>query len=288
MIRYGFVFLSGVLFTLMTSAFFRSPEVYPLSPVYQFATLSDQYDLSSYFAGGVWLENQLLSKRVDLNGVFQKKAFVKKLSNKSEVRRYNKSYSTWIEERKCLESPYIDKPMKSNMTSLYGYRKHPFTGHKHIHAGVDFRGKIGTSVLAGSAGVVKRASRKGNYGKTIIVDHGNGFSTLYGHLSGYAVKEGQWVTMGQTIGFVGKSGRATGPHLHFEVRCHNVPLNPLQYLGKMGRIAEVKFKKKRRSYLTSGRGRAPAKSAQNDPNHFTRMINLEKLKKLQDSAEIIY
>ena len=245
----------------------------------------DQMLIASHFRGETWLENKMTSEMVDLNAIYQQKAFSKKLTKKSEVKRYQKSYGTWIEERKCFESPYFDKPMRSNITSRFGYRTHPLSGHRHIHAGIDFRGKTGTPVYAGSAGRVKTAKRKGNYGRTVIIDHGNSYTSLYGHLSGYAVKEGDWVNLGQTIGYVGRSGRATGPHLHFEVRCHNVPLDPMKYLGKMGKLAEVKFKRHRRHRFT--RHRQPAVASHKrpkpvrDPNYYTRMINLQKIKKLK-------
>lgn len=274
--RFFFMFFCGLFFTLISKSMQNGPMDDYASTYNLYEADVDASEIASYFNGENWLENKMTSEVVDLNKIYQKKAFSRELSQNSVVRRYQKSYSTWIEERKCLESPYIDKPIRANMTSRYGYRTHPMSGRRHVHAGIDFRGKTGTPVLAGSAGVVKTAHRKGAYGKTIIIDHGNSYTTLYGHLSDYAVKEGQWVNLGQTIGYIGRTGRTTGPHLHFEIRCHNVPVNPTKYLGKMGKVAEVKFKKRSRSYAHK---RQPA-FAKRDPNYYTRMINLEKLRKL--------
>lgn len=243
----------------------------------------DPIAIGSFFEGEGWLENRMTSNLIDLNGIYQEKAFEKRLTDRSQIKRYQKSYSTWVEQRVCPESPYIDKPVKSYMTSRYGTRVHPLSGRTHVHAGIDFRGKMGDPVIAASAGVVKSASRKGAYGKTIIIEHGNSFTTLYGHLSDYSVHEGQWVNLGQTIGYIGKTGRSTGPHLHFEVRCHNVPLNPRQYLGKMGQLAEVKFRKRVGTFARSAT-REPA-MVKHDPNYYTRMINLQKLKKLGDQPK---
>ncbi len=241
----------------------------------------DELEIASYFNGHNWLENKMTSKSVNLTQIYQEKAFTKQLTKNSHVRRYQKSYGTWVEEKICNESPYIDKPVRANMTSRYGSRQHPMSGRRHIHAGIDFRGGTGTPVLAGSAGVVKTARRKGNYGKTIILDHGNSYTTLYGHLSGYAVREGDWVNLGQTIGYIGRTGRVTGPHLHFEVRCHNVPLNPMKYLGKMGQVAEVRFNRRVRNV---SHRRQPA-VVKRDPNYYTRMINLQKLRKLDQKVK---
>ena len=276
--RFFFIFVCGMLSTFISKAIQNTPDA-------EFETVHsltmgevDTTDIFLYFEGESWLENKVTSVPVNLNNIYQEKAFSRVLSNNSHVKRYQKSYSTWIEQRVCPESPYIDKPMKARMTSRFGYRVHPLSGRRHVHAGIDFRGKKGTPVLAGSAGVVKSVRRKGAYGKTIVISHGNSFTTLYGHLSGYAVKEGQWVNLGQTIGFIGRTGRATGPHLHFEIRCHNVPLNPREYLGKMGRVAEVKFKRRVKSYA-----RKPT-FVKRDPNYYTRMINLQKLKKLREHS----
>ncbi len=279
--RFFFLFFVSLFATLIFKTIQYENAKESEAAAYIYEEEIDSLEVSSNFYGHLWLENKITSMPVDLASIYQKQAFTKKLSKNSHVRRYQKSYSTWIEEKVCNESPYIDKPVRANMTSRFGYRTHPMSGRRHVHAGIDFRGDTGTPVLAGSAGIVQTARRKGAYGKTVVVDHGNSYTTLYGHLSSYAVKEGEWVNLGQTIGYIGRTGRATGPHLHFEVRCHNVPLNPMKYLGKMGQVAEVKFKRKVRGVAHK---RQPA-VVKHDPNYYTRMINLQKLRKLDQTIK---
>lgn len=280
--RLFLVFLSSMIGTLASQGYL-TPKSYNFETVHGLSLGEIEPDeVHEFFSGHQWLENKVSSEAIDLNSIFQNSAFKKKLANNAKVKRYQKSYTTWIEERICPESPYIDRPVRARMTSRYGRRFHPLSGRSHVHAGIDFRGQRGTPVLASSPGVIKIAKRKGAYGKTIVIDHGNRFTTLYAHLSGYAVKQGQWVNLGQTIGYIGRTGRATGPHLHFEVRCHNVPLNPTKYLGKMGLSAEVRFKRKRRRHIASQTKTAFVKK---DPNYYTRMINLQKLKKLKKSKQ---
>ncbi|WP_457622345.1 peptidoglycan DD-metalloendopeptidase family protein [Persephonella sp.] len=119
---------------------------------------------------------------------------------------------------------------KTVITSRFGYRKHPVTGNKDFHPGVDLRAKIGTPVYATANGIVEYAGRKGNYGKLIIIQHNYGFKTLYGHLSKIKVKTGQFVEKGQLIGYTGKTGFINGPHLHYEIRYLQRPLNPVNFI----------------------------------------------------------
>jgi LysM repeat protein len=103
-------------------------------------------------------------------------------------------------------------------TSGYGMRIHPITGVWHMHTGIDLANRVGTPILAaGSGRVVHLEDQVTNYGKMIIIDHGNGFKTLYAHLNSFMVSQGEWVTTGEQIGTMGNSGRSTGPHLHFSV-----------------------------------------------------------------------
>ena len=115
-------------------------------------------------------------------------------------------------------------------TSNFGPRSDPFTGGTAMHAGMDFRGETGTPVRAPGAGKVLRAEVAGGYGNLIELDHGNGITTRYGHLSAFDVKEGQLVAAGQIIGRVGNTGRSTGPHLHYETRLSDEARNPLKFI----------------------------------------------------------
>jgi murein DD-endopeptidase MepM/ murein hydrolase activator NlpD len=121
-------------------------------------------------------------------------------------------------------------PIEGRVASSFGERLDPFNGEGAFHAGIDIDAPMGTPVRATADGDVVRAGMGAGYGRVVELDHGHGLSTLYGHLSGFAVSPGEHVTRGQVIGYVGESGRATGPHLHYEVRVHNVPVNPHKYL----------------------------------------------------------
>jgi murein DD-endopeptidase MepM/ murein hydrolase activator NlpD len=121
-------------------------------------------------------------------------------------------------------------PVQGRITGSFGERTDPFSGEGAFHRGVDISSDIGTRIIAPADGVVQFADVMNGYGRTVMVDHGNGVSTLYGHMSAFAVSQGQQVHRGETLGYVGQSGRSTGPHLHYEVRIFNTPVNPHKYL----------------------------------------------------------
>ncbi len=123
------------------------------------------------------------------------------------------------------------KPIASvKISDGYGYRIHPITKKRQFHAGIDLIAKVGTPIYAPADGVVEFAQRKGSYGKFLMISHAFGFKTAYGHLNGFAVKEGEYVTKGKLIGYVGNTGRSTGPHLHYEVRYLYKWLDPTPFL----------------------------------------------------------
>ena len=115
-------------------------------------------------------------------------------------------------------------------TSRFGFRRSPFSGRAKFHEGLDIAAPWGTLVKASGAGRVSYAGYKGGLGKTVIIDHGFGFQTIYGHNSKLNVAEGDRVEGGQQIAAVGNTGHSTGPHLHFEVRVDGVPVDPMNYL----------------------------------------------------------
>jgi murein DD-endopeptidase MepM/ murein hydrolase activator NlpD len=121
-------------------------------------------------------------------------------------------------------------PVEGRVGSSFGEREDPINGEGAFHSGLDIEAPDGTPVRAAADGNVTDAAMNGGYGREIILDHGHDVLTVYGHLSAMAVVPGQHVIRGQVIGYVGHSGRATGPHLHYEVRVHNVPVNPHKYL----------------------------------------------------------
>jgi murein DD-endopeptidase MepM/ murein hydrolase activator NlpD len=121
-------------------------------------------------------------------------------------------------------------PVEGQVTGSFGERTDPFNGEGAFHTGVDIAAMVGQPVVAPADGVVQFADFMGGYGRAIVLEHGHGINTRYGHLSGFAVTPGQQVRRGEIIGFVGLSGRSTGPHLHYEVRINDTPVNPYKYL----------------------------------------------------------
>lgn len=121
-------------------------------------------------------------------------------------------------------------PLSARITSNFGYRIHPIHGTRRLHTGIDLAAGSGTAIAASKGGTVISAGWMGGYGNAVVISHGNGLSTLYGHQSKLAVTVGQSVARGQVIGYVGSTGQSTGPHLHFEVRSNGTPVNPVPYL----------------------------------------------------------
>ena len=121
-------------------------------------------------------------------------------------------------------------PTKGWLTSRFGTRISPFTGKRQFHSGVDIAGAPGTDVVATAAGKVVYAGNKGPMGKTVIIDHGWGVRTQYGHNDELTVKRGQQVERGMVIAKLGNSGRSTGPHLHYTVEVRGKTVNPLDYI----------------------------------------------------------
>jgi len=121
-------------------------------------------------------------------------------------------------------------PVRGYLSAGFGNRLDPFTGQRDFHTGLDISAPVGTRVQAPADGVIVSAGQKGAYGNSIIVDHGFGVVTRYGHLSGFNVKPGQRVKRGDVIGFVGDTGRSTAPHLHYEVWVREQAQNPIHYI----------------------------------------------------------
>ncbi|MGA7245129.1 MAG: M23 family metallopeptidase [Terracidiphilus sp.] len=121
-------------------------------------------------------------------------------------------------------------PVEGRIGSSFGEREDPINGEGAFHPGIDIEASYGTPVRAAGDGDVTGENMGAGYGRQVVLDHGHDLITLYGHLSAVAVVPGQHVLRGQVIGYVGQSGRATGPHLHYEVRIHKVPVNPHKYL----------------------------------------------------------
>jgi murein DD-endopeptidase MepM/ murein hydrolase activator NlpD len=135
----------------------------------------------------------------------------------------------------------------ARLSSTFGMRKHPVLGRMRAHKGVDYAARTGTPIMAAGDGKVAFVGWKNGYGRAVIIDHGQGRSTLYGHMSAWGKeKQGQRISQGSTIGYVGMSGLATGPHLHYEFRINGGQVNPLTVTmpkpQPLSGVALVKFR----------------------------------------------
>jgi len=136
-----------------------------------------------------------------------------------------------VEKQKArLESTPYTWPTKGYLTSAFGWRIHPLTGSRHFHQGLDIASQYGNKVMATGSGVVLEAGHWDYLGNLVVIDHGFGFTTRYGHLASIIVKPGERVKRYQVIGYVGNTGRSSAPHLHYEVWYYDKPLNPMNFI----------------------------------------------------------
>jgi murein DD-endopeptidase MepM/ murein hydrolase activator NlpD len=142
---------------------------------------------------------------------------------------------------KLVNAPFVPSlwPVMGRITSRFGERLDPFDGEGEFHTGLDIASHLGDEVRAAADGVVTWVGPREGYGNVVIIDHGFGITTWYAHLSGFSTQVGMPVHRGDVIGYEGESGRATGPHLHFEVRIHNAPVNPWRYLHQVDSGGDV-------------------------------------------------
>ncbi|UCD84192.1 MAG: M23 family metallopeptidase [Deltaproteobacteria bacterium] len=171
-----------------------------------------------------WIKEELLVSRMHYE--------LDRLKNEANVQEQRS-----IELREFLENQHSLLastpsiwPTRGWITSGFGYRVYPFTGEKKMHDGLDIATAIGTPIIAPADGIVTYVGTEGTYGKMLLINHGYGLSTCYGHCSKIFVKPGQKVVRGEEIANVGNTGISTGPHLHYEVRVNGVPVNPENYL----------------------------------------------------------
>ncbi|NOY70076.1 MAG: M23 family metallopeptidase [Deltaproteobacteria bacterium] len=126
--------------------------------------------------------------------------------------------------------PSISPVEGGSISSGFGYRKSPFSGKREFHTGIDIADGIGAGVRATADGVVTFSGRRGTFGNLVVIDHGHGIVSMYGHLSKCIVEQGEKVIKGQAVGAVGSTGRSTGPHIHYEVRFNGIPMDAGKYL----------------------------------------------------------
>jgi murein DD-endopeptidase MepM/ murein hydrolase activator NlpD len=152
-----------------------------------------------------------------------------KLSDEQLYSKYDNYLTSLVSNVSLMPMGY---PHMSSLTSFFGYRSNPFDfGEHEFHPGIDFKGRTGDLVKCTASGKVTFTGREGGYGNCIHIQHTHSLETWYGHLSHIEVHEGQHVSVGDVIGRVGSTGRATGPHLHYEIRKNGRPVNPVQYLS---------------------------------------------------------
>jgi len=155
---------------------------------------------------------------------------LKMLNNNVKARKYSLAnlMKFAAEFRKRFANMPSIWPSSGRIMSTFGYRTSPWRG---FHSGIDINAGYGSPIRTAANGVVSFVGWRTGYGKTVIVDHGFGYQTLYGHASGFAVSSGQRVKKGQVVAYIGMTGFATGPHVHYEVIRNGVCINPMHYLG---------------------------------------------------------
>ena len=168
--------------------------------------------------------NELMASSASITAMLQQRA-AERAAAAAAASQGGGATTTWVQGTGQLAAP-VNAPI----TSDFGWRIHPIYGTSRLHAGTDFGVDEGTPVHAADGGVVVEAGWISGYGYTVIIDHGNGMSTLYAHNSDVAVSPGQTVSKGQVVSYSGNTGGSTGPHLHFEVRINGEPADPMGYL----------------------------------------------------------
>jgi murein DD-endopeptidase MepM/ murein hydrolase activator NlpD len=159
------------------------------------------------------------------------------------VQLQNATFSAMSDEVERLHKTWKQRPSilpaSGNLTSLFGTRLDPVTGETAFHEGFDIANEIGTPVYASADGIVKATGEMQNYGIAVVIDHPeNNLETIFAHLSNYKVYPNKHIKRGDLIGFVGNSGKSTGPHLHYEIRENNHPVNPSGYILPANQIVD--------------------------------------------------
>ena len=151
--------------------------------------------------------------------------------------QFSQLFAQWEDPQASLSAvrPHVSVPSRmplenARLTSAYGMRTHPVLNRRMGHKGIDLAAPTGTPIYATADGFVSKAERFGAYGNYVAVEHGARIQTRYAHMSEIAVADGTWVKKGDLLGYVGSTGRSTGPHLHYEVRIDGEAVNPMPYM----------------------------------------------------------
>lgn len=170
--------------------------------------------------------------RPTTSAAFKSEAEVERLVALSSFEReqFSQIYDRLLDQKSELDRTPSICPTQGCQIRGYGVKADPFTGEHKLHSGLDISNRIGTPVVVTANGKVAYAGYQSGLGNTLIIDHGNGLQTVYGHLSQFKVKEGQKVSRGELIGLVGNTGYSTGPHLHYEVVKFGGTVNPEKYI----------------------------------------------------------
>ncbi len=168
------------------------------------------------------LDKELFNMDTEINRMLKYSDF--------ELSSLNKIHNKLAKDERLRRHTPSIYPTSGILTSPFGFRRDPFTGKIKHHDGIDISAPVGTPIVAPADGIVKSVRWARGYGLMIEIDHGYGVTTRYGHCSKVVVRQGQFVRRGQLIGYVGNTGRSTGPHLHYEVRVMGRPINPIKYI----------------------------------------------------------
>ena len=177
------------------------------------------------------LEYLLPDEGVNLQSYFDKLDYIDRLSNLEVLSYMEMNSNTEKNKTKLRHLPaiYPISMEKAKLTSKFGYRRDPFTKKYKKHEGHDFSAKRGTDVIATADGLIVSSRYNGSFGHYVEISHGNGYKTVYGHLSKRSVPRGRYVVRGQKIGEVGSTGKSTAPHLHYEIKHHRKRLDPKDF-----------------------------------------------------------
>lgn len=195
----------------------------------------DKADIEVLFSEAKAKKDVLDDKQASLNAMMDKLEYDKETSEKAynELMAASERISQMLQRSSgstVIGTGQMVWPLDGPITSEFGWRTHPIYGTARYHSGLDIGGDYGMGIYAADSGTVSYAGWISGYGNTVIIDHGNGVSTLYGHNQSLSVSVGQNVSQGEVIARCGSTGNSTGPHCHFEVRVNGEPVSPYNYL----------------------------------------------------------